>query len=40
MRVIVGLALGGGTVDEFTALYRNESVKWGRVVKLSGAKVD
>jgi tripartite-type tricarboxylate transporter receptor subunit TctC len=36
----LGTDIAGGTVEEFTAFYRNESVKWGRVVKLSGAKVD
>ena len=36
----VGTDVAGGTVEQFTAFYGNESVKWGRVVKLSGAKVD
>ena len=36
----LGTDVAGGTVEEFSAFYRNESVKWGRVVKLSGAKVD
>ena len=36
----LGTDIAGGTVEEFTAFYRNESAKWGRVVKLSGAKVD
>jgi tripartite-type tricarboxylate transporter receptor subunit TctC len=36
----LGTDVAGGTVEEFAAFYRNESVKWGRVVKLSGAKVD
>ena len=36
----LGTDVAGGTIEQFTAFYRNESVKWGRVVKLSGAKVD
>lgn len=36
----LGTDVAGGTVEEFTTFYRNESVKWGRVVKLSGARVD
>jgi tripartite-type tricarboxylate transporter receptor subunit TctC len=30
----------GNTPEEFTEFIRSEIVKWGKVVKLSGAKVD
>jgi tripartite-type tricarboxylate transporter receptor subunit TctC len=30
----------GGTVEQFTALIRDENVRWGKVVKDSGAKID
>lgn len=36
----LGTEVSGGTAAEFGAFLRNESEKWGRVVKLSGAKVD
>jgi tripartite-type tricarboxylate transporter receptor subunit TctC len=30
----------GNTPEEFTEFVKNEIVKWGKVVKMSGAKVD
>jgi tripartite-type tricarboxylate transporter receptor subunit TctC len=36
----LGMDLGGGTATEFGALLKSERVKWARVVKLSGAKVE
>jgi tripartite-type tricarboxylate transporter receptor subunit TctC len=36
----LGTEVSGGTAAEFGAFLKTESEKWGRVVKLSGAKVD
>ena len=30
----------GGTPEQFAALFAQETVRWARVVKASGAKVD
>lgn len=36
----LGAEVNGGTAAEFGAFLRNEHEKWGRVVKLSGARVE
>lgn len=36
----LGMDIGGGSAAEFTAFLKTERDKWGRVVKLSGAKVE
>lgn len=36
----LGTEVGSGSAEEFGAFLRNESEKWGRVVKVSGAKVE
>ena len=35
-----GAEPAGGTADEFAALIRRDLVKWEKVVKQSGARVD
>ena len=41
---VTTLGLGGapigGTPDEFTHLLRTDLERWGKIVRLSGAKVD
>ena len=36
----LGIEISGGTPAEFAAFMRAETVKWGRVVRESGAKLD
>ena len=36
----LGTEVSDGSAEQFGKFLRNESEKWGRVVKLSGAKVD
>jgi tripartite-type tricarboxylate transporter receptor subunit TctC len=36
----LGTEIRGGSAEEFGTFLKNESEKWGRVVRLSGAKVD
>lgn len=35
-----GADVAGGSAEQFAALIRNETVRWGRIVKESGARVD
>ena len=35
-----GADVAGGSTEQFAALIRNETVRWGRIVKESGARVD
>ena len=35
---VLGLDLAGGSAKEFTALIKNETVKWGNVAKKVGIK--
>ena len=36
----MGIEVAGNSPAEFAAFMREESAKWGRIVKESGAKVD
>ena len=36
----LGMQIVGGSPDQFGSFMRSESVKWGRIVRDSGAKVD
>jgi tripartite-type tricarboxylate transporter receptor subunit TctC len=36
----MGIEIVGNTPDQFAAFMRSETVKWGKIVKDSGAKVD
>ena len=35
-----GMDLVGSTPEQFSAFMKNEVVKWARIVKVSGARVD
>jgi len=35
-----GADVAGGSAEQFAALIRSETVRWGRIVKESGARVD
>ncbi|MBK6006602.1 tripartite tricarboxylate transporter substrate binding protein [Ramlibacter ginsenosidimutans] len=36
----LGIQIAGGSPDQFASFMRSESIKWGKIVKESGAKVD
>jgi tripartite-type tricarboxylate transporter receptor subunit TctC len=36
----MGIEVVGNTPEQFAAFMRSETVKWGRIVKDSGAKID